>query len=169
MGWVRAEAEAGPVAVGAAVGNLRELCLASGKRRIEPLHTATWVGGEVPEDLAPVERGFSDAFFCAQFGLSGVGSVPPHGLSANSHWTMRRQEAAEIELALNVISREAYRSERPLGNRIKILHEIGAVPRPEGWAGLADIRVSSTNLVLIEAKGAEMRLPFDPDFISETS
>ncbi len=102
MGWVRAETRAGSVAVDAAIGNLRELCFNVGDRRIAPLHTAHWVGnGRIPYDIPPVERDLSGDFFCAPFGTSDVEPGPPHGWSANSHWTVARQTVAEIDLTLD--------------------------------------------------------------------
>ena len=102
MGWVRADTKMGSVAVDAEIGNLRELCFVVGDRRIEPLHTAHWVGtDDVPEDVAPVERQLAGDFFCAPFGASDVEAAPPHGKSANSHWSIVELAADKIELTLD--------------------------------------------------------------------
>ncbi|MEM1360424.1 MAG: hypothetical protein AAGF94_01765 [Pseudomonadota bacterium] len=355
MGWVRAETEMGSVAINAEIGNLRELCFVSGERRIEPLHTAHWVGGgEIPDDIASVEQDLAGDFFCAPFGQSDLVDAPPHGWSANSHWTITRLEPDEVALSLdtsvmgasihkalrlsrnapllyqthtidggqgsltvahhpmvhvtgrgrlfaspkraalspdtplepgrnalacparttdmrtfpasdgrsidlshlpiarscedfvtlvedkasllgwtavlreeeddivfflkdprvlpvtmlwhsnggrdyapwngrhigvlgiedgctagaaghkaaltsNAISREGVATALPLGAPIYIRHVIGAVPRPEGWTDVADIRLSDAALILIASDGAELQLPFDPGFFAEAS
>src|SRR6056297_3174830 len=74
-GWVSAQSSAGMLTLDAGVGNLRQLELIDGERRISPLATAPWVahaGADFPDDLAPVERNLSGDFFCAPFGASDV-------------------------------------------------------------------------------------------------
>ncbi|KPP90227.1 MAG: hypothetical protein HLUCCA08_15315 [Rhodobacteraceae bacterium HLUCCA08] len=82
-----------------AVGNLRRLDLRDGDRILSPLHTAPWVDrddADLPDDLAPVERQLSGDFLCAPFAQSDVEPAPPHGWSANSHWTVTDQGARHI-------------------------------------------------------------------------
>ncbi len=103
-GWISAESGAGTLTLDAGVGNLRQLQLMDGARRIAPLATAPWVedaGADFPDDLAPVERNLSGDFFCAPFGASDVEDAPPHGWSANSSWTVTAETGSRIEAELD--------------------------------------------------------------------
>jgi len=103
-GWVSAQSSAGMLTLDAGVGNLRQLELIDGERRISPLATAPWVahaGADFPDDLAPVERNLSGDFFCAPFGASDVEDAPPHGWSANSSWTVTADTGSRIEAELD--------------------------------------------------------------------
>ncbi len=98
---MRAETAFGAVSVDTAIGNLRELAFETGGRRIVPLHTAHWAGGDVPPDLPPVERSLAGDFFCAPFGVADVEPAPPHGWSANSHWSAAGPEEGRIRMTLD--------------------------------------------------------------------
>lgn len=86
--WIRLVIGSNRVAVDPAIGNLRELILADGDRKLAPLHIAPWVGAadHLPCDLVPIERQLAGDFFCAPFGASEVDSAPVHGWPANSAW-----------------------------------------------------------------------------------
>ncbi len=50
-------------------------------------------------------------------------------------------------------------------NRVHVVRQaIGALPRPKGWTGVADIRVLGNALQLIGSDGSDVHLPFDTGF-----
>jgi hypothetical protein len=103
-GWVGARSRRGRLSLDAAVGNLPQLELIDGARRISPLATAPWArqpATDIPEAMAPVERTLSGDFFCAPFGASDVEDAPPHGWSANSSWTVTAATGSRIEAVLD--------------------------------------------------------------------
>lgn len=71
-----------------ALGAVRAVTLHDHGRTIAPLHSAHWVGTDVPAGMAPVEKSLSGDFFCAPFAISEDPDVPPHGFSANSPWAV---------------------------------------------------------------------------------
>ena len=46
----------------------------------------------------------------------------------------------------------------------RIAHVIGAVPRPDGWRAIADIRIENATMTLHDAAGQTLELPFDAGF-----
>jgi hypothetical protein len=53
-----------------------------------------------------------------------------------------------------------------LGGTLTIPYVIGAVPRPAGWQRVADLREDGNHLVLTEAGGGTITVPFDGDWLS---
>lgn len=51
------------------------------------------------------------------------------------------------------------------GRRHRIRHVIGAVPRPEGWQRVRDIQIDGASLLLTEAGGDRLVLPYRRGFI----
>lgn len=74
-------------------------------------------------------------------------------------------------LGPNPIARHGVATALPLapGHTHRIAHAIGAIPRPKGWQTVTDIAVDGDRLVLIEAEGGRLVLPFDPFFFTERS
>jgi len=71
-------------------GHVRRLTITRGGRTITPLHSAPWVDDPViinDESIPANLRYLSGDFFCAPFGASDVDPAPPHGWTANSHWS----------------------------------------------------------------------------------
>ncbi len=102
--WPEVRSSMGRLTFNPNVGNLRQLKFRDGGRWLCPLATAPWVEREdapPPGGLAPVERDLSGDFFCAPFGASDVETAPPHGWSANSHWTVERAEEREVQAKLD--------------------------------------------------------------------
>lgn len=164
MSWVRAETDAGSVAVDAAIGNVRELCFTMDQRQIHPLHTAHWVAESgIPAGTPPIERHLSGDFLCAPFGVSDVECAPPHGKSANSQWTVVRLDDGEIELSLNarVMGAKITKTLR-LGVDAPVLYQ---THRLDGGQG--DITIAHHPMVHLAGSGtlsvSEKRAALTPD------
>ncbi len=161
MGWVRADTKMGSVALDAEIGNLRELCFLIGNRQIEPLHTAHWVGTDnVPKDVAPVERQLAGDFFCAPFGTSDVEVAPPHGKSANSHWSITELAADKIELTLDtpIMGAEISKVLR-ISDAAPILYQTHRLTGGEGSLTVAHhpmVRLSGAGRLSVSAKRAAL-------------
>lgn len=74
----------------------------------------------------------------------------------------------QAALLPNAISATGVATFLPLGDSHHVRHVIGAIARPQGWQRVADIRVVGAELVLEDQSGANISLPFDPHFFSET-
>ncbi|MEI4486468.1 hypothetical protein V8J36_09715 [Frigidibacter sp. MR17.14] len=82
-------------------GVLTDLAFSFGDRVIRPLHRAHWVGGPVPEGLAPVEAGLEGDFLSAPFGRDDIAPGGPiHGPAANSRWQVLHEAPGLLELEL---------------------------------------------------------------------
>lgn len=78
------------------------------------------------------------------------------------------QEAAEGD---NPIARHGVPTVLPLAmDRVHVVRQvIGAVPCPDGWQAVADIRLDRSTLSLFSDTGAAVHLPFDGSFFSVTN
>ena len=77
-------------------GHVRTLEIAQAGRKIQPLHTASWVDDPAITSDATIPtnlRCLSGDFFCAPFAASDLEDAPPHGWPANSPWTMTETDA----------------------------------------------------------------------------
>lgn len=102
--FTHARSKLGELSFDPAIGNLRALAFRDSGRVLHPLATAPWVeepGGDLPEDLAPLQRTLSGDFFCAPFGASDVEPAPPHGWSANSPWSVTESGAQTVRAVLD--------------------------------------------------------------------
>jgi hypothetical protein len=90
------------VGVDPAVGNLPVLTFHWQGKSLAPLHRAPWVDDRsFPEDMPPVDRKLSGDFACAPFGKSDVEPAPPHGWSANSGWSLDRDDESGMHFTLD--------------------------------------------------------------------
>ncbi len=90
------------VGVDPAVGNLPMLTFQWQGKTLAPLHRAPWVDDPAfPEDMPPVDRTLSGDFVCAPFGKSDVEPSPPHGWSANSSWSLDRNDESGLHFTLD--------------------------------------------------------------------
>lgn len=86
------------------VGNIPALEFELGERKISPLHTAHWVGSAIVEadpNIPLVDKMLSGDFLCAPFGDPNDPETPPHGWSANSHWSTLQRNAGECQFELD--------------------------------------------------------------------
>ena len=52
-----------------------------------------------------------------------------------------------------------------LGTDLTIRYAIGAIPRPEGWSRIDSVRLEGNSVILVEAGGAIVNLPFAADWL----
>jgi len=105
------EAEGIAVTLDLRAGHVRNLTITRDGRTITPLHSAPWVDDRAiteDESIPANLRYLSGDFFCAPFGASDVDPAPPHGWTANSHWSPVETRA----FAGGVTAR--YRLDRPV-------------------------------------------------------
>ena len=75
-----------------------------------PLHAAPWRDEpdiQADDSITVVDRRLAGDFFCMPFGPDDVQEDPPHGLTANTPWTVVEQDAARAALRLDARPRRA--------------------------------------------------------------
>ncbi len=102
--WHYAATDTAFAAIEPEAGRLRDLTFKHGGRQLVPLHKAHWVTDnalDTESAMAVVERGLAGDFFCAPFGANDVEGGPPHGWSANGHWTLKDSASDRLSLTLD--------------------------------------------------------------------
>lgn len=86
------------------VGNLPLLHLNWHGRVLSPLHSAPWrdePAAQSDPGIHPVERRLAGDFFCAPFAGAADPAVPPHGLGANTGWSLQDSAPGRAVLRLD--------------------------------------------------------------------
>jgi hypothetical protein len=88
------------------------------------------------------------------------------GVEDGCTWSLNGHAASVAANPLNEIGVPTAIRLDPQGN-VEVRHIIGAVPTPEGWGRVRDIRMEQDALLVEDASGTGISLPFDTRFLSE--
>jgi hypothetical protein len=65
----------------------------------------------------------------------------------------------------NDLSREGYRTAVELGPEVVVRYALGAIPVPDGWTEIADVKIGDGTLTLTDVGGGTETVPFDSAFL----